>query len=136
MGPDDLPRFNIPYELGLDIGSMEYGSKKLQNKKILILEAEEHHYKKVISDIAGQDIYNHDNNPKTLVRKVRNWFSAGDDTKMYPSATEIWAAYNEFYSDLIKTLLENGYATEEIKDMPVADFIKYTRKYIADRSKI
>ncbi|MEX2513643.1 MAG: hypothetical protein WD398_12115 [Cyclobacteriaceae bacterium] len=71
----DLPRFNMPYELGLDIGASAYGSGKLKSKKILILETERYYYQKVIRDIAGQDIENHDDDPYTLITKVRNWFS-------------------------------------------------------------
>src|SRR6266487_6297312 len=38
MKKNDLPRFNMPYELGLDIGCSEYGGKKFAAKKDLILE--------------------------------------------------------------------------------------------------
>ena len=46
MNHGELPRFNLPYELGLDIGCTEYGNKKSRSKKILILEREKYHYKK------------------------------------------------------------------------------------------
>jgi len=55
----ELPRFNMPYELGLDIGACEYGGKLLKSKRILILETERYHYQKVLSDISGQDISAH-----------------------------------------------------------------------------
>jgi hypothetical protein len=29
----DLPRFNMPYELGLDIGCLEFGSRNLKQRK-------------------------------------------------------------------------------------------------------
>src|SRR4051794_23511483 len=48
----ELPRFNMPYELGLDIGSAEYGENALKSKKVLILEKERYHSAKVLSDIA------------------------------------------------------------------------------------
>ena len=47
---DELPRFNMPFELGLDIGAIEYGGKKLKTKKTLILETERYHYQKVLAD--------------------------------------------------------------------------------------
>jgi hypothetical protein len=72
MNHGELPRFNLPYELGLDIGCAEYGNKKSRSKKILILEREKYHYQKVISDIAGQDIADHNDDPETLIRKIRN----------------------------------------------------------------
>lgn len=56
MKKNELPRFNMPYELGLDIGCSEFGIKKFKEKKILILETDRYHYQKVLSDISGQDI--------------------------------------------------------------------------------
>jgi hypothetical protein len=51
---DELPRFNMPYELGLDIGCCVYGGKRMKQKKVLILETEKHHNKKVLSDIGAR----------------------------------------------------------------------------------
>lgn len=67
MEEGELPRFNMPYELGLDIGATEYGNKQLRTKKILILDTERYHYQKVLSDIAGQDIASHNNDAQTLI---------------------------------------------------------------------
>lgn len=36
MKKNELSRFNMPYELGLDIGCSEYGGKAFANKKALI----------------------------------------------------------------------------------------------------
>ncbi len=130
MKKNDLPRFNMPYELGLDVGCAEYGSKKYREKKILILETNKYHYQKVLSDIAGQDIENHDDDPATLVRKVRNWFSAIDQSNSYPSGNEIWIAYNQFYADLTRTLTSKGFTAQEISEMPTSDFIKFAKQWI------
>ena len=69
----DLPRFNMPFELGLDLGCREYGGGKFNNKKCLVLEKEQYRYQAVLSDISGNDIEAHDNDPRTLVKKVRGW---------------------------------------------------------------
>ena len=124
----ELPRFNMPYELGLDIGASEYGNKLLKTKKILILETERYHYQKVISDIAGQDISNHDDDPKMLIKKVRNWMSA-NTTKTVPPYTEIWIAFNQFTEDLQITLLST-HKSEDIEDMPIGDYIKFVKDWI------
>jgi hypothetical protein len=130
MKRNELPRFNMPYELGLDIGCSEYGGRKYRDKRILILETERYHYQKVISDIAGQDIENHDDDPATLVRKVRNWFSTADNTTTYPRANIIWIGYNQFYDDMTRTLSAEGFTAAEIEDMPISDFIKFARRWI------
>jgi hypothetical protein len=126
---NDLPRFNMPYELGLDIGAAEYGNAKLRTKKALILDTERYHYQKVISDIAGQDIDNHQDNPKILIQKVRNWissFSAG----VISGPSEIWIAFNQFNADLT-TSLAPSYTADDIELMPIGDFIKYAKDWIA-----
>jgi hypothetical protein len=105
MASGELPRFNMPYELGLDIGASEYGSTRLKTKRILILETERYHYQKVISDIAGQDIENHNDDPKTLITKVRNWFSAKFPDATIVGQSEIWITYNQFIDDLNISLL-------------------------------
>lgn len=127
---NDLPRFNMPYELGLDIGCAEYGGKKFKEKRILILETEKFYYQKVLSDITGQDIENHNNDPKTLIRKVRNWFSVNDEVQEYPSANEIWFAYNQFYDDLFTKLIAKKYAQQDIEEMPTGDLIKFAKDWI------
>ena len=132
MKKGELPRFNMPYELGLDIGCSEFGNKKNITKKVLILDTEQYRYQKVLSDIAGQDISAHSNDPKTLVKKVRNWFSTLDDTNEYPGASEIWLAYNQFYDDLTLNLTANSYTANDIDEMPVADYIKFTKRWILE----
>lgn len=130
MRKNELPRFNMPYELGLDIGCAEFGLKKYAVKKILILETERYHYQKVLSDISGQDIENHDNDPATLIRKVRNWFSTVDASKSYPSANKVWIAYNQFQDDITNTLIAEGFTVSEIENMPTSDFIKFSKDWI------
>ncbi|MDT0650849.1 hypothetical protein [Autumnicola edwardsiae] len=130
MKKGELPRFNMPYELGLDIGALEYGSRKLKTKRILILETNKYHYQKVISDIAGQDIENHNDDPKTLITKVRNWFSANFTEETIAGPSEIWIAYNQFIDDL-NSSLSLTYAEDEIQEMPIGDFIKFSTDWVS-----
>ena len=131
MAKGELPRFNMPYELGLDIGASEYGRGKLKTKKILILETDRFHYQKVISDIAGQDIENHDDDPKTLITKVRNWFSVNFPEETIVGQSVIWIAYNQFIDDL-STHLSATYTNAEIEEMPIGDFIKFAADWISE----
>ena len=131
MVAGELPRFNMPYELGLDIGALEYGNRKLKTKRILILETERFHYQKVISDIAGQDIENHNDDPKTLITKVRNWFSVNFPEETIVGQSVIWIAYNQFIDDL-NTNLSASYTDDEIEEMPIGDFIKFSSDWISE----
>jgi len=126
---NELPRFNMPYELGLDIGCGEYGGKKFSSKRALILETERYHYQKVLSDIAGQDIENHNDDPNTLVKKVRNWISANQTEKNILGPSEIWIAYNQFNADLATTLTPT-YTPQDLDEMPIGDYIKFAKGWI------
>jgi hypothetical protein len=128
---NDLPRFNMPYELGLDIGALEFGGGELKTKRILILETERYFYQKVISDIAGQDIENHNDDPYTLITKVRNWFSDNIDYNRVVGQRVIWNLYNQFIDDVHTELLKEGYSEQEIDEMPISDFIKFAKDWIA-----
>jgi hypothetical protein len=122
----ELPRFNMPYELGLDMGCIEFGSRKSKSKKILILEKDKFHYQKVLSDIAGQDIENHEDDPKTLVQKVRNWFSTLSPRKSCSPTTEVWAAYNQCSSDLIEDIYSDG----KNDNIPIEEYLKLVKRWI------
>jgi hypothetical protein len=52
---NNLPRFNMPFELGLFLGARRFGGARPQrDKQCLVLEAERYRYQKYLSDIAGQ----------------------------------------------------------------------------------
>lgn len=70
---EGLPRFNMPYEFGLFVGFKASGAIKQARKVVLVLDRERYRYQKFLSDIAGQDIRSHADNPDTLIREVRNW---------------------------------------------------------------
>jgi hypothetical protein len=126
----DLPRFNMPFEMGLDLGCQTYGKGKLGLKKCLILEKTKYHYLKVISDIAGQDIENHDDNPEELIRKVRNWFAAVLHAHQ-PSPTLIWDAYNEFLDQTSIRLKKEVFSRKDIESLPFSNFILLAKQWIA-----
>lgn len=70
-----VPRFNMPMELGLHLGAQLLGEGRHRRKRALILEAERHLYDALLSDISGQDIESHANDPDQAIRCVRNWLS-------------------------------------------------------------
>jgi hypothetical protein len=61
-----LPRFNMPLELGIDLGCKRFSNGVQNEKVILILDSKPYRYQKFISDITGQDIYAHQNRSKRL----------------------------------------------------------------------
>ena len=67
-----------------------------------MLEAERYRYQKYLSDIAGQDIRQHDNEPAKAVGAVRDWLAASrpKSAKPLPGAMAIMRHYSEFQSNL------------------------------------
>jgi hypothetical protein len=73
---NSLPRFNMPFELGLDIAAKAFGLYPLTRKRFLILDSQPYRYQQFISDISGQDIQSHQGLPNTAVDVTRNWLRA------------------------------------------------------------
>jgi hypothetical protein len=68
-----LPRFNMPLELGLFLGCKRFGTAHHKRKSCLVLDRDRYRYQKYISDIAGQDPEAHGNSPEQVIRCVRDW---------------------------------------------------------------
>lgn len=95
----NLPRFNMPLELGIFIGAIKFGAKTTHAKKeYLILDNESFRFKSFISDISGQDIKSYDS-IKTVIRRIRDWLSNKTE-KIIPSAKFIDAEFSKFLKDL------------------------------------
>jgi len=70
-----LPRFNMPFELGLFLGAKRFGRAQHKQKSCLILDVEQYRFQRFLSDIAGQDIAAHDGSVDTAISRVRDWLS-------------------------------------------------------------
>ena len=100
----NLPRFNMPFELGIFLGAKRFGSKAHKSKVLVILDKAPHRYQQFISDIAGQDIKSHDNNPEKLIKCLRDVFNALGIKGAIPGSTKIIEQYRTFQSKLPKLM--------------------------------
>jgi hypothetical protein len=94
-----LPRFNMPFELGIDVGCKEYSAKH-KDKSFLIFESEKYGFQKYISDIAGQDIAKHSDDPLEAVKRVRDWLRTESARADIPGGIAIYKRYESFRQDL------------------------------------
>jgi hypothetical protein len=108
-----LPRFNMPLELGIFIGCNEFGSKRHRDKEYLIIESELFRFKQFISDLSGQDIKSHKNDPTEAIKCIRNWLSK-HTTETIPSPGIIAKEYQEFLSDLPLLCKDNNWIANEL----------------------
>lgn len=125
---NELPRFNMPFECGIDFGIRLSNPDLYKDKKFLILEKERYRYQKVISDIAGNDIMAHHNEPEQIIKVIRNWFKP--ILIKIPYHKEIWLAYNEFEFDYEAILNKEGYDPKDINSLTFSDLIENITAWI------
>ena len=92
----DLPRFNMPFELGLDLGCRTFGKATLRRKRSLILDSDRYRYQRFLSDVAGQDIRPHSNSPDELITQVRNWLRGASKRANIPGPRKIKERFARF----------------------------------------
>jgi hypothetical protein len=95
-----LPRFNMPLELGIVIGCMHFGTKRHQQKSMLVMDRESFRYQAFVSDISGQDIAEHRDTPNLAIEKVRNWLRTESGDTNIPGADFIIGRYFRFRHEL------------------------------------
>lgn len=91
-----LPRFNMPLELGFFLGAKRYGDERDQEKRCLILDRAPYRYRNFCSDISGQDIRVHNDQPRDAIRAVRDWLSSHRTEIMIPGGKAIFDRYQRF----------------------------------------
>jgi hypothetical protein len=99
---NNLPRFNMPLELGIFMGAKRYGQGEQREKVCLILDRESYRYQKFISDISGQDIRTHNNELTLVVSTVRNWLRNATPMTTLPGGKAITNRYEIFRNELPK----------------------------------
>jgi hypothetical protein len=107
----NLPRFNMPLELGLFLGAKAFGSPDHQAKRCIVLDKEPFRYQKFCSDIAGQDIHAHGGRPHTAIEIIRNWLSTSPVARgaVIPSGSVIASRYRAY-----RVALPGGCATLQL----------------------
>jgi hypothetical protein len=96
-----LPRMNMPFELGLFLGANRYGEDMHQEKTCIIFDRERYRYQQFLSDIAGQDIRSHRDDPGELIRAIRNALATMQPAReILPSGRLIGERYEAFLRDM------------------------------------
>lgn len=110
-----LPRFNMPLELGIFLGAREFGQGRQQQKRCLILDRERFRYQAYLSDISGQDIKAHGDDPAQAIKAIRNWLShVAPQEVMLPGGKVMAERYDLFLEELPALLEEAGIERDEL----------------------
>jgi hypothetical protein len=121
-----LPRFNMPFELGLDLACKKFGGKR--NKCLLVLEETKFKYQKCLSDIAGQDTQAHGKDPAKLLIIVRNWLRTSSGRTTIPGPTAIQKQFKRFCDALPGICKATGL---DRKNLPFVEYIGLARTWLS-----
>ncbi|RZM00047.1 MAG: hypothetical protein EOO88_59035 [Pedobacter sp.] len=129
----ELSRFNMPYEMGLDVGCCVFGKSLMRTKRCLILEDTKNRYDVVISDISGQDIKVHNNKPRKSMEAVLEWFTTNGALPVpnVPSASSTWARYQEFNAKAEVALAAANHTRREIREISIERYIAVLKQAIS-----
>lgn len=125
----DFSRFNLPFQLGMDRGAQLFGQTAMRTKCCLMLERNQHDFRRALSDLAGVDIKSHRDEPVEIVRAVRDWFVETVGLRRVASATQIWYRFTEFASDFYDARKADGYSDSDLNMMPVPEHLDFIRSW-------
>jgi len=110
-----LPRFNMPFELGLFLGAASFGSVQQQEKSCLVLVRGRDLHQHYISDLAGCDPVPHQNDPDQMVRAVRHWVVTEQPAKetSLPNARELMRYFRQFQANAARVRRKAGLARSD-----------------------
>ena len=117
-----LPPFNMPFELGADLGLRLKGPKLQQRRKTLILDTEPHRYDQTLSGISGMDAEAHKDDPVQVIRRVRDWLNSHRPSEdPLPGSRALHDDYVA-YGEIAPRIIE-GLRLDPHDDLPHTDFL-------------
>ena len=119
-----LPRFNMPFELGLFLGAKWLGQGRQKEKICVILDVDRYRYQKFLSDVSGQDIRAHDNDLKKLIRAVRDWLRSSSPGIHIPDGAVIHRRYEKFLADLPLLCKKLGLKKDKLIYLEYCDLVR------------
>ena len=123
-------RMNMPFELGVDYGTKSHAGAPYDGKQFLILETKRYAYMRALSDLNGIDIQAHGDDPRALIRKVRNWLRTATGKSGLAAPSSLWYDYGDFNADLYDKLKALDFSDEDIKELPVVEYLAYVRRWL------
>ena len=127
-----LPRFNMPFELGMFFGAKRFGNTRQKNKNALVFERDRFSYQQYISDLNGIDTHAHNNQPDAVVRIIRDWLSNASRRKTIPGHRIILDDYHLFLGKLPDIAGQLGFDRDRI---PFNDYCVIVENAIAETLK-
>jgi hypothetical protein len=96
----ELPRFNMPFELGMAMGAKRFGGKSHKSDRLKIMVEEPYRLPAYLSDLGGNDPDAHHGKPGKVVSIVRDFLDKDPAGKILPGPAKLAAAFDRFTNEL------------------------------------
>lgn len=130
----EFSRFNMPFELGVDVGCRMFKGARFSTKKFLILETENYRYQRALSDLSGSDIMPHHDKPREIVSVVRHWL-APEAKLRPPGPSKVYGDFLDFMALNYKILRTHGFSKLDIERLPAPELMDCVRAWIRSRGR-
>lgn len=114
LNQDGLPRFNMPFELGLVIGAKRFGTKRFAAKSALVMVSQPYKLPAYLSDFGGNDPHAHRGKVDEVIRIVRQYLGTGIKDIPFPGPRRLLHGFNEFKVALPRLAADYNLTPEEI----------------------
>lgn len=127
-GEPPLPRFNMPFELGLFLGAKRLGDADQKGKICIVFDRERYRFQRFLSDIAGQDIHGHSGDWRKLINELAAWLRAQPGNLPVGGGAALIEEYAQFLE-----LLPNICAARRIQidELSFSDFNQIVTDFVA-----
>lgn len=126
-----MPRFNMPFELGLFLGAKNFGGARQRTKRALVLAESREKWAPTISDLSGIDPVFHANQPGSSIQAVRDFLARRPDGKRLPGEEAMEADFVKFVADL------PGLASAARQTLPEArrysNYVTFVEEFLLSR---
>jgi hypothetical protein len=111
-GEDEVPRFNMPFELGLALGAKRFGRRPRDQIKIMV--GERYRLPAYLSDLGGNDPDAHEKDPAKVIRIVRNFLQRSPQGGVLPGPSKIAADFATFKARLPAIAADIDFRPDEV----------------------
>lgn len=134
LGENELPRFNMPFELGLALGAKRFGGASRRNDRIKIMVEEPYRLPAYLSDLGGNDPDAHHREPQRVIRIIRNFLQRTPAGGMIAGPTKLAVDFDRFKAGLADKARTIDFEPEELSGFAdysaflwcIAEFLRTT----------